>query len=543
MKRILQGLLAFTLIAVYPAAAQPDYVDTLGPAQGITLATGTDVVSAGVGLRETGSGMITLEVPAGATVEQVLLYWAGRAQPTGNPDRDADLLVDGNLVVGRHIGDAGLSVPTPAFAYRADITGLGLIGPGTNEVDIDGFDDPDSGGNFWPDGASIVAIISEGSASPIEFIARDGADFAWRDAPAGADPEVRVTVEQIYTFDPEPEARTAKLVLLVGDTQTDRPGRLLIKVDGNVFLDEYDYFQQNSGAQWSNREEPIALPANATSVSVQLFSESPLGPTAEFPESLTWVFAGLAVPPVEDQDPGCTLTQGYWKTHSEYGPAPYDATWALLPDGADTEFFETGESWYTVFHTPPRGGNAYIQLAHQWMAAYLNVLAGAEDSAVASEIAEGADLLDEFDGLWDNPRALKRNHRSDFDRMGDLASTLDDYNNGLIGPGHCDDNDGDDAAEGPQYRSSASEAAFGIAAYPNPMRDQATLSITLDEQTPIRAAVYDVMGRRVALLADETLAPGTHQLPFDASELANGVYVYRVEMPNRVETGRISVVR
>ena len=36
---------------------------------------------------------------------------------------------------------------------------------------------------------------------------------------------------------------------------------------------------------------------------------------------------------------GCTLTQGYWKTHSEYGPAPYDDTWALLPAGADSPFF------------------------------------------------------------------------------------------------------------------------------------------------------------------------------------------------------------
>ena len=32
--------------------------------------------------------------------------------------------------------------------------------------------------------------------------------------------------------------------------------------------------------------------------------------------------------------PGCTLTQGYWKTHSKYGPAPYDSTWALI--GEDT---------------------------------------------------------------------------------------------------------------------------------------------------------------------------------------------------------------
>ena len=39
---------------------------------------------------------------------------------------------------------------------------------------------------------------------------------------------------------------------------------------------------------------------------------------------------------------GCTLTQGYWKTHSTYGPASKpDATWNLLPGGLgpDTVFF------------------------------------------------------------------------------------------------------------------------------------------------------------------------------------------------------------
>lgn len=48
---------------------------------------------------------------------------------------------------------------------------------------------------------------------------------------------------------------------------------------------------------------------------------------------------------------GCTLTQGYWKTHSKYGPAPYDDTWALV--GEDTPFFQSRLSWYQVLWTPP----------------------------------------------------------------------------------------------------------------------------------------------------------------------------------------------
>ncbi|MDZ7296292.1 MAG: hypothetical protein ONB14_12835 [candidate division KSB1 bacterium] len=131
---------------------------------------------------------------------------------------------------------------------------------------------------------------------------------------------------------------------------------------------------------------------------------------------------------------GCTLTPGYWKTHSEYGPAPYDDTWALLPNGANTPFFDTGLTWYTMFWTTPQGGNAYYILAHAYGAAYLNGLNGADTSAVAGELAHAAYLLDQYDG---NPMPMSRIRgavRTDFINT---ASVLDQYNNGYIGPGHC----------------------------------------------------------------------------------------------------------
>ncbi len=138
---------------------------------------------------------------------------------------------------------------------------------------------------------------------------------------------------------------------------------------------------------------------------------------------------------VEDEDPGCTRTQGYWKTHSEYGPASYDNTWAQLPNGADTPFFLSGKSWYQVFHTLPAGGNAYYSLAHQYMAAVLNELAGADVSAVSGELAAAKTLFETYTpaqiGALKGNSTLRKQFLS-------LAETLDKYNNGLIGPGKCD---------------------------------------------------------------------------------------------------------
>jgi hypothetical protein len=133
-------------------------------------------------------------------------------------------------------------------------------------------------------------------------------------------------------------------------------------------------------------------------------------------------------------DGGCTLTARYWKTHSEYGPAPYDATWAELPDGADTAFFDTGKSWHRVLRTPPRRGNAYYILAHAYVAAYLNGLNGADTTVINDEMAQAEFLLDEYDGDPKPMRKIRGRVRRRFIR---LARVLNKYNRGRIGPGHC----------------------------------------------------------------------------------------------------------
>jgi hypothetical protein len=129
---------------------------------------------------------------------------------------------------------------------------------------------------------------------------------------------------------------------------------------------------------------------------------------------------------------GCTYTQGYWKTHSRQGPAPYDAGWQKLGVAEEaTLFFNSGASWYQVWQTPPRG-NAFYNLAHQYMAARLNVLNGASTTSAVDGALSGAESL--FGGLAAGSTTLTSNQRT---QALAWAETLDDYNNGLTGPGHC----------------------------------------------------------------------------------------------------------
>jgi hypothetical protein len=131
---------------------------------------------------------------------------------------------------------------------------------------------------------------------------------------------------------------------------------------------------------------------------------------------------------------GCTLTIGYWKTHSKYGPAPYDATWAKI--GEDTPFFLSGKTYYQVMWTPP-AGNAYYILAPQYVAAMLNMLNGA---SVPSEVQAAFDEATALFETYTPAEIAKLKGKAGTELRAKfiaLANILDKYNNGEMGVPYC----------------------------------------------------------------------------------------------------------
>ena len=143
-----------------------------------------------------------------------------------------------------------------------------------------------------------------------------------------------------------------------------------------------------------------------------------------------------AVITVDSCDFGCTFTQGYWKTHAIYAPKPQfakkrDATWDEVgPLAENTVFFLSGTTWINVFHTPPKG-NAYYNLAHQYMAAKLNVLWRRQRSG---ERGHGDR---ECRGLVCVVSAEPLVLEDEQGQVMAAAGILGSYNEGSIGPGHC----------------------------------------------------------------------------------------------------------
>jgi hypothetical protein len=176
--------------------------------------------------------------------------------------------------------------------------------------------------------------------------------------------------------------------------------------------------------------EDATVNAPEASVASNTTSETITNPGGTGQDGVVVTFTNTEIP----SGNGCTLTQGYWKTHSLAGPAPFDDGWlAIGAGGSSTLFFTSTKTWLEIFNTPPSGGNAYLQLAHQYMAAKLNILNGTSSTTAVDAAIAGAEayFAGKAAGVITETNAAQKTILKGW------ASTLAQYNEGVIGPGHC----------------------------------------------------------------------------------------------------------
>lgn len=79
--------------------------------------------------------------------------------------------------------------------------------------------------------------------------------------------------------------------------------------------------------------------------------------------------------------------------------------------------------------------------------------------------------------------------------------------------------------------------------YPNPFNPRTTIRYAIARQSRVRLAVYDLLGREVALLVERDQSPGTREVYWDAAGVASGLYFYRVQTRDFIQTKKMMVVR
>ena len=92
------------------------------------------------------------------------------------------------------------------------------------------------------------------------------------------------------------------------------------------------------------------------------------------------------------------------------------------------------------------------------------------------------------------------------------------------------------------------ERIAGLSAYPNPFNPRTTISFSLERDEYVDIAVYDLVGRCVAVLSQQVYSAGSHSLTWTGRdnggvEVASGTYFVRMSTDSKVDGTRVTLVR
>ncbi len=79
--------------------------------------------------------------------------------------------------------------------------------------------------------------------------------------------------------------------------------------------------------------------------------------------------------------------------------------------------------------------------------------------------------------------------------------------------------------------------------YPNPFNPVTKISFSIPNNSYTKLVVYDISGKQVAELVNNTLDAGTYDIDFDASQLSSGTYFYRIEAGEFTEVKKMILVK
>lgn len=90
---------------------------------------------------------------------------------------------------------------------------------------------------------------------------------------------------------------------------------------------------------------------------------------------------------------------------------------------------------------------------------------------------------------------------------------------------------------------SGRPSALYITSRPNPFNPTAMISFTLPEAGKVRLIVYDITGRKVAVLTNGFMASGDYDIQFDGTGLASGVYFVRLVLNGSMAVEKMTLIK
>lgn len=79
--------------------------------------------------------------------------------------------------------------------------------------------------------------------------------------------------------------------------------------------------------------------------------------------------------------------------------------------------------------------------------------------------------------------------------------------------------------------------------YPNPFNPSTTIAFALPKLSEVTLKIFDASGREVATLVEGRLPPGRHEVVLDARPFSSGVYFYRLQAGDFLQTRRLTLIK
>ena len=101
-------------------------------------------------------------------------------------------------------------------------------------------------------------------------------------------------------------------------------------------------------------------------------------------------------------------------------------------------------------------------------------------------------------------------------------------------------------AEGPDNARKSAPLPFGFALaqnYPNPFNPTTTISYSLPQPSAVTLRIFNALGQEVTVLVNERREAGSYQAAWNASSASSGIYFYRLQAGEYVETKKMILLR
>jgi hypothetical protein len=79
--------------------------------------------------------------------------------------------------------------------------------------------------------------------------------------------------------------------------------------------------------------------------------------------------------------------------------------------------------------------------------------------------------------------------------------------------------------------------------YPNPANQNTTIEFSIPKESLTNLSLYNVLGKRVKNILNETLLDGTYRINVDLQDLKSGIYFYRLNYDNKMRSLKMLVVK